>query len=66
MKGSVQNKICTKRDCIFLHLESLAKVTGGLPAMYLYIDKTRNINWATKSLHNKAAKAKDTGKPGKA
>ena len=65
MNGSAENKKCTKRDCTFLHLDFLTKVTGGLLAMYLYINKTRGINWKTKALHDKAAKAKDTDEPGK-
>ena len=65
MKSSAENKICTNCDCTYLHLDTLAKVTWGLPAIHLYINITRGINWKNKHLHDKAAEAKDTGEPGK-
>lgn len=65
MKGSAENKVCTKQDCTFLHLDSLEKVTGGLQAMDGWVNKTPGVQWRNKRMFLEAEKAKDAGEPGK-
>ena len=65
MKGSAENKVCTKRDCTFLHLDLLTKVTGGLQGMHDWVIKTPGVQWRNKRMVEEAKKAKDTSKPSK-
>ena len=65
MKGSAENKDCTKRDCTFLHLDQLEKVTGGLQNMHSWGVKTPGVLWRNKRMFFYAKKALDAGEPGK-
>ena len=65
MKGSAENKDCSKRDCTFLHLDSLEKVTAGLQDMHKWVCKTPGIQWRNEGMFKYAEKAWDAGEPGK-
>ena len=65
MKGSAENKACTKRDCTFLHLDLLGTVMGGLQDMHCWVVRTPGVQWRNKHMFFYAKKARDAGKPGK-
>ena len=64
-KGSTENKDCTKRDCTFLHLATLEKVTGGLQDMHNWVVETPGVQWRNERMFFYAEKAGDAGEPGK-
>ena len=57
MKGSAENKDCTKQDCTFLHLDLLDKVTGGLQKMHSWVVKTPGVQWRNKCMFFYAEKS---------
>ena len=65
MKGSAANKDCTKRDCTFLHLDTLEKVTGGLQDMHNWVVKTPWVQWRNERMFFYAEKTRDADEPGK-